>query len=1518
MPALYSGPDIAVDDALARFHPLVARWFADRFGTPTQVQHNAWHKIATGEHVLLSAPTGSGKTLAAFLCAINDLIERPSAGDATRVLYVSPLKALNNDIERNLLAPLEQIGALARTAGGDLPPIVVSTRSGDTPSGERQRMVRRPPDILITTPESLNLILNSPVAWRMLERVETVILDEIHALVAGKRGVHLMTAIERLCLIAGEFQRIALSATVRPIDRVARFVGGYRPTAALGWDTTYEPRPVGAAIASDAKEIRVSVDTVAADEPEFWPALRDRILQEIHRNRSTLVFVNTRRHAEKLTLLLNDSRDEPIAYSHHGSLARELRSFVEESLKAGRMKAIVATNSLELGIDIGTLDEVVLAGTPREASSLLQRVGRSGHGVGQTSVGLIVPLHGLDLASAVVMAECAYAREIEETVPVDAPLDLLAQIVVGMTLAREWRIDELFAAIRSCSSYHALSRQHYELVLEMLAGRFASTRVRELSARIVIDRVSGSVRALTHARALLYQAGGTIPDRGYYTLRAVGGGRIGELDEEFVWERRVGETFVIGSQAWTIRQITDRDVTVSPADRSTSAIPFWRAERSGRTAFASERILRFFTDCEAELARLPGGDTGVPACDLPVPRRIDRIEWISDHAKNSLCDFLMRQRSATGTPLPHRTHIVVEQILYRVASDVGEQRLLIHTQWGNRVNAPLAIVLSQAYAQTTGVRLDAVSSDECVMLTVPAGCDPPAVFGPAVCRRLADRGGIEELLRNEVEQTGLFGALFRENAGRALLLPRAGFGKRMPLWLTRLKSKRLLSAIAGLPDFPIVIETWRSCVRDAFDLAALRELVDDVASGITRVSYCEPTHPSPFAASIIWQQTNALMYRDDTPDDAARSGIPDSVIATLLHDDAVRPQLDRTGIAALERRLQRLDPGYSPKDAGELAAWIEERIVLSVDDVERLSAAIDTDGATDALDLGDHARRVIVIDTRTGPLVAALNRLPLLTAMYPSAAYRLPSGSRLADLTATSPPAGQLSDAALARRIGVDDPDAVPDVDPADAVIEVLSFWGPVDPEHFASRYGIDRDRWDAAIAALHDSGRVVSGPIVAGSGSEQVCDSQNLERLLRAGRAARRRAFAPVDALRLVPLWTELTGFAAGPGDPDRLAATIDALIGYAAPASLWETELFAARMPGYYPAWLDALFATYDLQWRGAGMGKTTFVTSQLAPSLSPPRARSQVESSGDLQALRAALSRGARSFGELIVDTGVGRDRLTKTLWSAVWDGSVTNESYDALRRGVRARFRTPALRSGLRSAGGRPARRLLPRDGEGRWRLCDEQDDPESPDPIEALEQAKDHARILLDRYGIVFRELVQREDGTSAWTALFRALRIMELAGEVIGGLFVEGVAAPQFATADALGRLHEPVDPKRIVWMNALDPASPCGLALGAAMNDLPTRLPGNHLVFRGERLVMVASRSGRELRFLVSSDDPDVPDFLSPLRSMLSRRVDPIARVRVETINGVTARGSPFARRLIDAGFRDEFHALVLNASYR
>ena len=792
--------------ALEQFHALIRRWFVATFREPTDIQRHSWPRIAAGEHLLVTAPTGSGKTLTAFLWAIDAFATGKSEPGATRVLYVSPLKALNNDIRANLIEPIAAIRARFQAADAEFPNLRVQTRSGATEPSERQRMLRRPPELLITTPESLNLLLATVRGRQALATVETVILDEIHSVVENRRGVQLMTGLERLAEVAGEFQRVALSATVKPLEAVASYVGGR--------DAQGVARPVGIVYSAADKRIDFRVRfpeaaRVAADNGEkVWKPLCDAFRDAIDANRSTLFFTNSRRMAEKIALQLNADQPAPVAYAHHGSLARELRKEVETRLKGGELKAIVATSSLEMGIDIGDLDEVVLVQSPPSITAALQRIGRAGHRVGATSRGTLFPTFAWDFLTAAAVAKAVRERDIEPLEPLRNPLDVLAQTLVSCAATERWRCDDLYRMIIRAAPYHDLPRAHFDLVVEMLAGRYAGTRVRDLQPRLAYDRINGVVQARKGAAFALYTSGGTIPNRGYFTLRhAATGAAIGELDEEFVWEASVGQTFSLGSQQWQIRRITHNDVLVENAPPQAAATPFWRADNGNRGFYFSRRIGEFL---EAANCKLAVRETEALAAEL-------HGLGFDDVAAAELIGFLERQRESTGCDLPHVDHLLVEHVRSGPGGYAGpdrEQQIVLHTLWGGCVNRPIALALEAAWRECFGVAADVYADDNAIVVQVQEPVDP------ALFLSLVTPTNFEPLLRRSLESSAFFGARFRECAGRALLLAKRSFKQRMPLWMTRLQAKKLMTAVKPMRDFPILLETWRTCLQDEFDLPA--------------------------------------------------------------------------------------------------------------------------------------------------------------------------------------------------------------------------------------------------------------------------------------------------------------------------------------------------------------------------------------------------------------------------------------------------------------------------------------------------------------------------------------------------------------------------------------------------------------------------------------------------------------------------------------------------------------------------
>lgn len=1522
-------------DSLTLFHPRVRAWFEAAYGIPTDIQARAWPLIAAGKHVLLTAPTGSGKTLTAFLWALDRFASGAWAPGATRILYVSPLKALNNDIRLNLLGPLEALRSGFAAAGEGFPEVRVLVRSGDTPASERRRMLRKPPEILITTPESLNLLLLSEGGRETLRDVETVILDEVHAVAGSKRGTHLITAVDRLVPLAGEFQRIALTATVRPLETVAAWVGGY----VLG-ETGYVPRPVETAVSRAIKRYDLRVRYPAGEagasapgETDVWSVVAERIKERIAEARSTLVFANNRRLSERLARLLNEKSERPIAFAHHGSLSREIRALVEERMKQGLLPCIVATNSLELGIDIGALDQVILVQTPFSIASALQKIGRAGHGVGQTSHAILYASHGKDLLDAAVAARCALEGDLESTRPIEAPLDLLAQLMVSLAASGEWTAERMYAFLRTSFPYRDLRRPHFDAVLEMLAGRYEATRVRELRPRVFVDAVDGRVTAARGAALLLGLAGGTIPDRGLFALRhAVSRAKIGELDEEFVWERREGEMFHLGNQSWRITRITANEVEAVPAERDAQMAPFWRADERDRGHHFADRLGAFLERADAELEEPSFAD------------RLTREHGLDEAGAASLISFLRRQREATGAPLPHRHHLLIEDA---GESEGGEEpgegrQIAVHAVWGGRVLRPWAYALAEAYEQRHGRPLEIIASDDCLLIRLwpeDSPSDLPDLVHP---------DEVEGLLRNRLEKTGFYAAHFRENAARALLLPRSTPRSRVPLWLNRLRSQNLLQAVSAFPEFPIALETWRECLQDEFDLPALKAMLAEVQAGTIRVREVRTREPSPFAEGLLWKRTNKWMYAGDRP--VGGTGAAADLLKEIAFSAPLRPRIPRALIADFEAKSLRLAPGYGPQGADELVEWAKERVLIPWEEWRILLAGMASQGGTASGGL-DAAFRAHAGSRLLGlrllgagrACVAAVETLPRLGSALGIGFSETGDGVRWfaampgAEVTHEVPWDGSLAP----------DPSAQPPPDPAaltnlerlsregvdrtgnGLLASLLAQWirpyGPFPLAFPAGLFGAAYPLVEEALGELAEGDRVILDTLSADAEGPEACDAANVETLLRMMRRRARPVFAARAPGQLPHFLAAWQGAAEPARDAEGLQSALEKLFGYPAPAAAWESDILPARVDRYLPSRLDELLRESGLMWIGRGRERIAFAFPEdleLFPS--PPGESPSGRDSEMVFGLLRAAAPGRLDYQALAARCPLPSDRIVAALWELAWKGRITNDTFAALRKGLEAGFKAAPLPGTAGAAASAPTgprpRAASRRQGFQRWKAARPMAGawlalPESEAPADALdaeELAQDRVRQLFRRYGILFRELLAHELPSLQWGQAFRSLRLMELSGEAVAGHFFEGINGLQFASPQAL-RLLEAGLPESIWWISAADPASPCGLGLQGLPYETPPRLASTHLIFHGAELALVSRRHGRDLTMRVPPRHRYLGGYLACLRALADREATPQKGIETETVNGEAVLGSPYLEDLLEAGFEKGFKTVSL-----
>ena len=1611
-------------EVLERFSPATGEWFRSNFAAPTAAQAGAWESISTGRHALVVAPTGSGKTLAAFLWALDRLATDPPADKATRcrVLYVSPLKALATDVERNLRAPLVGIGRAAEKLGLQRPDITVSVRSGDTPAEERRAFTRTPPDILITTPESLFLILTS-AAREALRGVETVIVDEVHAVAGTKRGAHLALTLERLdALLAKPAQRIGLSATVRPVDEVARFLAGGRPVDIVAppsekkWQLdVVVPVPDLAAIGTPTGDLSGK----ASAEPErssVWPHVEERILDLITEHRSTLVFANSRRLAERLTARLNElwweratgeapdgvggggferlyrpNRDRPpaeimaqsgqtrggpmrapvgaladgserpqpgtshgvppvVARAHHGSVSREQRQQIEEDLKSGRLPAVVATSSLELGIDMGAVDLVVQVEAPPSVASGLQRVGRAGHQVGAVSHGVLFPKFRGDLVQTAVAVERMRAGAIEALHVPANPLDVLAQQIVAMLAMDAWTVDDLERVVRRSAPFSTLSRQVLESVLDMLSGRYPSDDFAELRPRLVWDRTTGVLTGRRNAQRLAVTSGGTIPDRGLYGVFLAGEGdgrRVGELDEEMVYESRLGDVFALGTSSWRIEQITHDRVLVSPAPGVPARLPFWKGDALGRPAELGRALGGFLRELSA--LKPDKARQRVAAAGLD--------EWATDN----LVGYLTEQAEATGK-LPNDRQVVVE----RFRDELGDWQVVVHSPYGSQVHAPWALVVAARLRERYGADVQAMHADDGMVFRLPDTQwwddpdDAPSGAAEAAARsgrgRARSKSAIDEELldllfpdpdditRAVTDQLGgsaLFASRFRECAGRALLLPRRRPDRRQALWQQRQRAAQLLEVASQFPSFPIVLEAVRECINDVFDVPALVDVLRGVRSREIATVVVDTPRASPFASSLLFGYVAQFIYEGDTPlaeRRAAALSLDPSLLADLLGTAeglALADLLDPDALTRTELELQHLADGRRARDADELTDVLRAVGPLTVGEVR---ARCDSPDAAEAWLLRLEADRRVI-------------RLPIAGA----------------ERWAVVEDAGRLRDAlGVALPLGVPEAFLTPADDPlGDLVARFARTHAPFTAAEAAGALGLGSAVARDVLRRLVAAGRLVEGelrppgweppasdrrapgsedesrpteiPARQGSAGNQFCDQRVLQLIRRRSVAALREAVEPVatrDFARFLPSWQgvgQLRG-------TDGVLRAVEQLAGVALPASAVESLILPARVKDFHPSMLDELTAGGEVLWQGRGAlaggdGWIALYPAEGAESrLAPPDVGSLSELA--LRLLEALAGGGGYFFPALSAAVGVNDDAaVAAALWELVWAGAATNDTLSPLRAQLGAastahRSRPSANPRGRYGRGlARPAmpRRGGPPTATGRWSALPEAD----TDPTT---RAFTVAEALLDRYGVVTRGSVASEDIPGGFAGIYRVLAAAEDAGRVRRGYFVERLGAAQFAAVGAVDRLRsfsrpldETVDGDALV-LAACDPANPYGAAVpwparpasgeaggeSVGRGQQPARKAGALVVLVDGELVLYVERGGRTL--LSWSEDPAL---LNPAAIGLAEAVHSgaLGKLVVGKVDGEPVLGSahPLTLALEQAGFRLIPRGLVL-----
>jgi ATP-dependent helicase Lhr and Lhr-like helicase len=1500
-------------DSLQRFSAPTREWFRAAFAEPTPAQVGAWEAIAHGRHALVVAPTGSGKTLSAFLSAIDGLLDHDRREKGTRVLYVSPLKALAVDVERNLRAPLTGIRQTAERLGARLPDVTVGIRSGDTPAAERRTLTRTPPDILITTPESLFLMLTSQ-ARESLRHVETVIVDEVHAVAGTKRGTHLGLSLERLdALLPTPAQRIGLSATVRPLDEVARFLGGttgveiVAPPSMKEWDLKVVV-PVED-MTQPGEYDDQGPDADSREASSIWPHVEQHVADLIGEHRSTIVFANSRRLAERLTARLNEiaaeragveiDDDGPppaqvmaqsgasygaapvIAKAHHGSVSKEQRALIEDDLKRGRLPCVVATSSLELGIDMGAVDLVIQIESPPSVASALQRVGRAGHQVGEVSRGVLFPKHRGDLAQTAVAVQRMRDGLIESLHIPANPLDVLAQHIVAALAMDDWSADDLFDLARRSASYSALPRPAFDATLDLLSGRYPSDEFAELRPRIVWDRVTGQLTGRPGAQRLAVTSGGTIPDRGLFGVFLVGGEgpgrRVGELDEEMVYESRVGDVFALGATSWRIEDITHDRVLVTPAPGVPGRLPFWKGDALGRPAELGEAIGAFTRD-------LAAANRGA-AVAVAEERGLD--PW----AAGNLVGYVHEQVEATGI-LPSDRTLVVE----RFRDELGDWRLVVHSPYGTPVHAPWALAINARLRERYGVDGQAIASDDGIVIRIPdTDADPPT--GEVIA---FEPDEVDDLVTQEVGGSALFASRFRECAARALLLPRRDPGRRSPLWQQRQRSAALLEVAVKYPSFPIVLEAVRECLQDVYDLPALVALMRRVQSREIGIHDVDTHQPSPYARSLLFGYVAQFVYEGDSPiaeRRAAALALDQGLLAELLGRAELRELLDPDVLTEVEAMLQRTDPERRVRDAEGVADLLRWLGPVTAD--EMADRSVDGGDVIEWLTSLADARRVVAVRMGGEERWAAIEDV------------------------------GRLRDG-----LGVPVPPGVPDAftesvdDPlADLVGRHARTHGPFTVADVSARLGLGTAVVRQTLQRLGSQGRVLEGEFrPAGSGAEW-CDAEVLRLLRRRSLAKLRREVEPVEPAalgRFLLAWQHVARPRRGPRGVDGLLTVVDQLAGYAAPASAWESLILPSRVADYEPALLDELTASGEITWVGHASlpGTDGWVSLHLGDQASLTLPLSDEGELSDLHraVLDALAPGGAWFFRQLQAATGVKDRELAEALWDLVWAGRITNDTFAPLRALTGSGSGTHRTRrSAPRARPSRPGLRPPPPTTTGRWAILPELDS----DPTR---RAHATAERMIERYGVVTRGAVMSERTSGGFAAVYKVLSAFEESGRCRRGYFVEGLGAAQFGTAGAIDRLRTFTEAgggqekPDAVTLAATDPANPFGAALPWPERETsgghrPGRKAGALVVLVDGELTLYVERGGRTL--LTWTEDAAA---LGPAALSLSEagRRGALGRMTVEKADGeqILGGGSTPLREALDAaGFVSTPRGLRLRA---
>jgi len=1520
-------------DILSQFHPTIQNWFKETFDHPTPPQIQGWEPIFQKENTLILAPTGSGKTLAAFLVCIDNLLKKlieNNHAKGVHTLYISPLKALNYDIERNLEAPLAGIQQKATEQNLDLPEIKVAVRTGDTPQKERERMLRQPPHIFITTPESLHLLLTSHRAQHILRSVEYVIVDEIHALSENKRGTFLSVLLERLQHIAEKsFIRIGLSATQKPLEEIAKFLGGSDLVRQNGL-VIYKPRPVTIVDAGMRKELDLKIISPVEDfrdlpENTVWPDIYQKLLELIQQHRSTLIFANNRAAAERITAEINERAGFELVKAHHGSVSKEARREIEEQLKQGKLTALVATATLELGIDMGAIDLVCQVESPKGVARGLQRVGRAGHLYKLASKGRLIPKMRSDLVEMTVITEAMYRGDVS---PIKIPqncLDILAQQIIAVVAMKPWQVDELFNLVRQAYPYQNLPRSHFFSVIEMISGRYPSEAFRDLRPRISWDRVNNLLHPLPGTQRTAILGGGAIPDTGQYGCYLEDGfTKLGELEEEFVFERRLGEVFVLGTNNWRIKEITHDRIIVSPAPGTPARMPFWKGEFVNRSVHLGKLYGQF---CRELSQRLNDSNC---------------IHWLqqnysldTDSAKN-LYQYFKDQKQQTGT-IPDDQTILIESFY----DELGDPRIVILSPYGGRVHLPWKLAILAQFHQNLNVEPESLHSDGGIVFRYPVENINRAI---EIIKSVTAKN-IENLVIEELANSAFFGIRFRHNANRAMLIPRPKPGKRSPLWLQRMRSRDLLEIARQYPSFPIVVETYRESLQDFLAVEELKELLDRIETGDVKIIIRKASQPSPFTATLMLEFMAGYMYNYDEPKRTDRSAdaIDKDFIQELIHPDHVSELLDTDAINQIEQKLQGQAEGYRARTPTELAELLYRVGDLTEEEI-KLRVSGDYKSMLQTLGVECRALSVFIPGVDQPWRFIAAEDFPLYRDAFSiqHADKNSPESYekifiKIEDKIQSQSTIEALPPEIISKSFNRDDAQR--------KILErYLAHHALLNVDQIISRYPFEISFVQEILSDLKQKGQFLEIAFPKEGTPIQWASKDIVERIRRVTLRQERAKIQPCDTTQVVEFllrWQNRTPETRLSG-ANGLMSVIEKLQGLSLPAEIWENEIFARRIDDYHPAFLDELCRQGEVTWYGSSTGSN--VTGNLTFAFREDlhyfhyRIPSSVNQSEDqkqaiLDQVRKALNKlGACFVNDLSLETGLAPSTCAAALWEMVWLGEITNDTFAVIRAGKppfslnqfneKFQQRSPYRRMGR-------THRYRPVPGSGRWSLLPQPNDAENmkAELIEAL------TNQFLQRYGMICREIYELENWHIPWRLIYETLLRLEWRGEIRRGYFVKGFSGLQFAlpkAADEMMNLpqNKPgynTESDSLILINSCDPAN-----LYGAASPLPLlhpmnadwrllRHPNNYLILKnGLPLLAIESKGARltPLRDFTMDERNEALDLLPQLLDGPAgwRR---IRSIKVEFWDGQPVRNSEIADYLKEIGFRDEFKMMVLERGY-